>query len=99
MPVTASLQLPGDPHVYVIGDMAYLQQRGKPLPMVAPAAIQQGQTVAENILRDLQGLPPKRFVYRDKGTLATIGRNSAVARSARSDCTAPSPGSPGWWST
>ncbi|MFI5265924.1 MAG: NAD(P)/FAD-dependent oxidoreductase [Chloroflexota bacterium] len=77
--VTPALQLPDHPEVYVVGDMAYLEQGGRLLPQLAPVAIQQGQTAAENILRHTLGIPPRRFRYRDKGTLATIGRNAAVA--------------------
>ncbi|MES4792127.1 MAG: FAD-dependent oxidoreductase, partial [Chloroflexota bacterium] len=58
--------------------LAYFEQGGAPLPMVAPVAIQQGQHAAANIRRQLDGLPPRPFIYRDSGKLATIGRNSAV---------------------
>jgi NADH dehydrogenase len=79
LPVLPTLQLAGHPEVFVIGDMAYLEERGKPLPMVAPVAIQQGDAAAANILRQLCHEPAQPFVYRDKGSLATIGRNCAVA--------------------
>ena len=46
----------------------------------APAAIQQGEWAAANIRRQLAGQPPQPFVYRDKGVMATIGRNAAVAQ-------------------
>jgi NADH:ubiquinone reductase (H+-translocating) len=49
------------------------------LPGVAPVAIQQGKSVAENLLRIIKGEPAKPFKYVDKGSLATIGRNKAVA--------------------
>jgi NADH:ubiquinone reductase (H+-translocating) len=77
--VTPALQLPDHAEVYVVGDLAYLEQGGQPLPQLAPVAIQQGKAAAENILRHALGIPPQRFRYRDKGTLATIGRNAAVA--------------------
>ncbi len=77
VPVEPTLQLAGHPEVYVIGDMAL--PTGAPVPMVAPGAIQEGQLAARNILRQLQGLAPAPFHYRDKGTLATIGRKAAVA--------------------
>ena len=64
----------------IIGDAAYREQDGEPLPMVAPVAIQMGQSVARNIKRQLRGQPLERFRYRDQGTLATIGRNAAVAK-------------------
>jgi len=52
---------------------------GKPLPGVAPVAMQQGTAVAENIARELGGEQRRPFRYHDKGTLATIGRAAAVA--------------------
>ena len=80
VPVTPELQLPGHPNVYVIGDLAYLEAPdGTPYPMVAPVAIQQAQTAAENIVRALRGEAPRAFRYRDRGTMATIGRRMAVA--------------------
>jgi NADH:ubiquinone reductase (H+-translocating) len=60
--------------------MAYLEQSGAPLPQLAPVAIQQARCAARNILNEVAGLPAKRFHYRDKGTLATIGRKAAVAQ-------------------
>jgi NADH dehydrogenase len=78
--VEPDLSLPGHPETFVIGDLAcFLQQTGKPLPAVAPAAIQQGRHAARNILHDLRGRPRVPFHYLDKGTLATIGRAAAVA--------------------
>jgi len=79
IPVQPTLQVPGHPEVFIIGDAAYLEQDGEPLPMVAPVAIQMGQFVARNIKRQLRGQPLEPFRYRDQGTLATIGRNAAVA--------------------
>ena len=77
--VEATLQLAGHPEVFIIGDAAYLEQDGEPLPMVAPVAIQMGESVARNIARQLRGQPLEPFRYHDQGTLATIGRNAAVA--------------------
>ena len=77
--VEPTLQLPGHPEVFIIGDAAYREQDGEPLPMVAPVAIQMGRAVARNIMRRLRGQPLEPFRYRDQGTLATIGRNAAVA--------------------
>ena len=78
--VEADLSLPGHPEVFVIGDLATLNgEDGKPLPGVAPVAIQQGRATAENIARDLRGEPRQNFHYRDRGNLATIGRAAAVA--------------------
>jgi NADH dehydrogenase len=79
IPVEPTLQVTGHPEVFIIGDAAYLEQDGEPLPMVAPVAIQMGQSVARNIKRLLRGQPLAPFRYRDQGTLATIGRNAAVA--------------------
>lgn len=77
----ATLQLPGHPEVYVLGDAAYFENgNGQPLPMLSTVAIQQGNAVAENIRRAIKGLEQKPFRYRDPGLLATIGRNAAVAR-------------------
>ena len=80
IPVEPTLQVAGHPEVYIIGDAAYREQDGEPLPMVAPVAIQMGQSVARNIMRQLRGQPLEPFRYRDQGTLATIGRNAAVAK-------------------
>ena len=77
--VDPTLQVPGHPEVYVIGDAAYREQNDDPLPMVAPVAIQMAETVARNIVRTLRNKPLQAFRYRDQGTLATIGRNAAVA--------------------
>ena len=80
IPVEPTLQLKDHPEVFIIGDAAYREQDGQPLPMVAPVAIQMGQSVARNIKRQLRGQPLEPFRYRDQGTLATIGRNAAVAK-------------------
>lgn len=66
--------------VFAIGDVAAMQTAAHPHghPMVAPAAIQQAETLAENLLRMLNDRPLKAFYYRDKGSMATIGRNKAV---------------------
>jgi NADH dehydrogenase len=78
--VEPDLSLPGHPETFVIGDLAcFLHQTGKPLPGVAPAAIQEGRHAARNILHDLRRRPRTPFHYLDKGTLATIGRAAAVA--------------------
>jgi len=77
--VEPTLQVAGHPEVYVIGDAAYVEDDGKPLPMVAPVAMQMAQVAATNIRRGLAGQQPVPFRFRDPGTLATIGRNAAVA--------------------
>lgn len=77
--VLPTLQVAGHPEVYVAGDLAYVEQAGWPLPMTAPVATQQGKAVAANIRRQLQGQAALPFRYRDRGVMATIGRNVAVA--------------------
>lgn len=78
--VNPDLSIPGHPEVFVVGDLASLKDKnGKPLPGLAPVAMQEGVWAAENIERDLHGEPRKDFHYSDKGTLATIGRAAAVA--------------------
>jgi NADH dehydrogenase len=78
--VRPDLTVPGHPEVFVIGDLAALRDKdGKPLPGVAPVAIQQGRHAVRNILRASRGLPPEPFHYLDRGSLATIGRAAAVA--------------------
>ena len=79
MRVLPSLQLEGRPEVSVVGDLSYIEAAEKDPPMVAPVAIQQGETAALNILRHLAGAPLLSFRYRDRGTMAVIGRNTAVA--------------------
>ncbi|WP_225410046.1 NAD(P)/FAD-dependent oxidoreductase [Stigmatella hybrida] len=78
VPVSPELTLPGRKDVFVIGDLASLQQDGHPIPGVAPAAMQQGKHAASNILRQLQGKPMKPFRYNDRGTFSVIGRGAAV---------------------
>jgi NADH:quinone reductase (non-electrogenic) len=76
--VNPTLAIPGHEEVFVIGDLAAVEQGGKPVPGVAPAAIQMGRHVARNIRRTLAGQPRQPFRYRDKGSFATIGRGKAV---------------------
>lgn len=78
--VNPDLSLPRHPEVFVAGDLASLEQDGKPVPGVAPAAKQMGTCAAGNILAKLAGQPTRPFRYRDWGALATIGRHSAVAQ-------------------
>ncbi|WP_445749468.1 NAD(P)/FAD-dependent oxidoreductase [Polaribacter sp.] len=67
-------------NIYAIGDVAFLASDKNPngLPMMAQPALQQGKMVAKNILAKLSNKPQKPFVYKDKGSMATIGRNKAV---------------------
>jgi len=79
--VNPDLSVPGHPEVFVIGDLAALNdEQGKLLPGVAPVAMQEGAAVARNITRDLGKDPRKPFHYFDKGSLATIGRSAGIAQ-------------------
>jgi len=77
--VEPDLTVPGHPEVFVIGDLAAVTHDGKPVPGVAPAATQMGRHAARNILRMIGEQPRRPFLYKDKGSLATIGRQAAVA--------------------
>ncbi|MBN1286666.1 MAG: NAD(P)/FAD-dependent oxidoreductase [Anaerolineae bacterium] len=80
VPVQPTLQVAERAGVYVAGDMAYLEDPdGKPYPMLIPVAKQQGILAARNIVRDLKAEASKLFKYNDRGIMATIGRNRAVA--------------------
>ncbi|MEA2988813.1 MAG: hypothetical protein QOG83_1524 [Alphaproteobacteria bacterium] len=82
--VQPDLSVPGQPDIFVIGDVASVTGAGgKPLPGVAPVAKQQGQYVAKLLVARAQGKPLPPFRYRDFGTLATIGRKRAVAQMGR----------------
>ena len=74
--VDPDLRLPGAPEVFVIGDLASVPG----VPGLAPAAIQGGRHAAKSIVRLIEGQQPEPFKYLDKGQLATIGRNAAVAQ-------------------
>jgi NADH dehydrogenase len=78
--VNDDLTVPGHPEVQVIGDLAnFPHQTGQPLPGISPVAMQEGRHAARNVLEMIQGRKPQPFRYWDKGTMATIGRNKAVA--------------------
>ncbi len=78
--VTETLSIASRPEVFVIGDLAYLEDDdGRPLPQVAQVAIQMGRRAAANIASLVAGRAPEAFEYRDPGMLAVIGRNAAVA--------------------
>jgi NADH:ubiquinone reductase (H+-translocating) len=91
--VEPTLQVPGFPDVYVVGDLAYLEEKGEPLPGVAPVALQQGELAAKNILRNMRGEEGKAFRFRDPGMLAVVGRGHAVAHIGGRSFT----GVTAWW--
>jgi NADH dehydrogenase len=78
VPVTPQLTVPGHDEVFVVGDLAALESGGRPIPGVAPAAMQEGAHAAANIVRSLRGQPLVPFRYWDRGLFAVIGRGSAV---------------------
>jgi len=78
--VEPDLSLRDRPEVFVVGDIAASQSRsGQLLPQLAPVAMQAGTHAAAQVMRHLRGEPTQRFRYRNKGTMATIGRHAAVA--------------------
>jgi NADH dehydrogenase len=82
--VKTDLSVPGHENVFVIGDMAAVEDaRGKTVPGLAPAAMQQGRHVAKVILDSLHGKERPAFVYVDKGQMATIGKYRAVMETGR----------------
>ncbi len=80
--VLPTLQSVSCENVYTAGDLAYLinEESGKPFPMVAQVAMQQGTLAAKNIMHQIKGESLEAFKYNDLGSMATIGRNLAVAR-------------------
>ena len=90
--VDPTLRVPGYPEVFAAGDVAIVDGAER-LPQVAQVAIQQGEHAAANVLRGLRGEPCLPFQYRDKGSMATIGRSHAVAMIGRFQVT----GRPAWF--
>jgi NADH dehydrogenase len=79
--VEPTMQVKNYPNVWALGDIAgALGKDGRPLPMVAPVAIQQGKFIAKQIARLISNKPLTDFKYLDKGSMATIGRNKAVVQ-------------------
>ena len=79
--VEPTMQVKNYPNIWALGDIAgALGKDGRPLPMVAPVAIQQGKFIAKQIVRVVENKPLKVFKYLDKGSMATIGRNKAVVQ-------------------
>jgi NADH dehydrogenase len=77
--VQPDMTVPSHPEIFVIGDLAYVEYRGSPLPAIAQPAIQQGRYVSRLIRARLEGRTTRAFRYFDKGSMATIGRAAAVA--------------------
>lgn len=79
--VGSTLQVTGYPHIWAIGDVGgAVDEEGRMYPMVAPVALQQGKWVAKQIMSIVNGVAAQKFVYRDKGSMATIGRHKAVVQ-------------------
>ena len=91
--VNPDLTVPGRPEIFVVGDLASVESGGRPVPGIAPAAIQMGRHAADGALRVLRKEPVAPFVYRDRGSLATIGRGAAVAALPKSSWS----GWIAWW--
>ena len=83
VPVQPDLSVAGHPEVLVIGDLAAVTDRGKPVPGVAQGAIQMGRRAARNVRASVEGKRREDFHYWNKGDLATIGRHKAVANLGR----------------
>ena len=78
--VNNDLSIAGEKNIFVIGDAAAAKnEKGENLPAIAPVAIQQAKYVAKVISNDLMEKPHKKFRYKDRGTMATIGKAKAVA--------------------
>jgi NADH dehydrogenase len=91
--VELDLSVPGHPEAFVVGDLADMSTDGKRVPGVAPAAMQSGRHAARNIMRRIEGRITLPFRYRNKGDLATIGRNRAIAQLPALEMW----GRPAWW--
>jgi NADH dehydrogenase len=82
--VEPDLSIAGHPEIFVIGDLAaYVHDTGKPLPGVAPVALQQGKYVARVIAARIKTMSMEKFHYRDRGNMAIVGHASAVADMGR----------------
>jgi NADH dehydrogenase len=81
--VEPDLSLPGHAEILIVGDLAHFDQEKQALPGVAPVAMAQGRYAADLVCRRLAGRVTKHFRYRDKGTMATIGRSKAVVNLGR----------------
>jgi NADH dehydrogenase len=74
------LRVPGHANVFAAGDVAAFVQDGEEAPMLSAPAMQEGRAVARNILAAVRGESPRPFRYRDRGAMAVVGRNHAVAQ-------------------
>ncbi|MFV0387580.1 MAG: NAD(P)/FAD-dependent oxidoreductase [Pyrinomonadaceae bacterium] len=82
--VNKDLSAKQNPNIFVVGDMAHsVQANGTPVPGLAAAAMQMAECAAKNILADLKNQDRKEFVYWDKGTMATIGKNKAIVEKGK----------------
>jgi NADH dehydrogenase len=91
--VGEDLSVPDHPEIFVVGDLIAKTQEGKLLPGVAQLAMQSGRHVGKNILASISGRKRQSFRYVDKGSMATIGRNKAVAEVGRFEFS----GIVAWW--
>jgi NADH:quinone reductase (non-electrogenic) len=91
--VENDLSVPDRPEIFVVGDLIAKTEHGKPLPGVAQLALQSGRAAAQNIVRRIAGAPTAAFHYVDRGSMATIGRNKAVAQIGRLEFS----GVVAWW--
>ncbi len=82
VPVAADLSLPSRPEVFVVGDLAWItdEHEGQTLPQLGSVALQSGEHAGETIARAVAGKRRKDFEYKDKGTMAAIGREAAVVQ-------------------
>jgi NADH dehydrogenase len=78
--VLPTLQVEDHPDIYIVGDLAHVEQDGQPLQLIATVAIQEGEWAARNIRQQIAGKDPEPFLYHDPGMLAVIGRNAAAVR-------------------
>ncbi len=91
--VEPDLSVPGHPDIFIGGDLASIQQDGRPVPGVAPAAKQMGKHIARAARARLSGKTTPVFHYEDYGNLATIGRMAAIVHVGRFKFS----GLPAWW--
>jgi NADH dehydrogenase len=83
MQVDPQLRIRGHARAFAIGDIASVMQDGREVPMLSAPAMQEARVVARNILHTVRGERLERFRYRDRGSMATVGKNAAVASIGR----------------